>query len=952
MSVGDGLPGTDIQEIAETPDGYLWLATSEGLIRFDGMRFESFFHVPSGARYGTRIGALELDERGRMWIGADQDGVVYRDGNTFKEALTNGKVLEARVVSLCHDPANRTMLWVDGNGASGRFSPDDPSVAERFKGGSTSVNSHWIRDHSGTIWLVNTRTLKRREKGKWRDYHIPGTALLIAAPRRAGGLWIARDAKLRSVNREGAVLDHVVFPWKGQTRVTCLFEDRRNRLWIGTAGQGVYCFDKGEFQQVVSNASTPSCVTEDSHGNIWVGTRGGGLISVREKQFFLQDPSSGLANEYVRGLTQDKQGRIWLSTGERGLGWWQDGTWHEVSTSPDWPGHESLSVVPALDSGVWISTTYRGLWRWKEGDFSKIDLGRNGPTEPAADLHEDRLRRVWMVTDNAGIYCLSNKHVFHYTVADGLQSVRMRRLIEDETGNIWAGDWEGGISKFENGKWKRVRAGTGHRDAVRTILSANGALWVGTSAGGILRIKDGKTSRLGIDEGLPDVCIQQMLLDVDDSLWCSSSHKLFRLSLSQLDGVADGKRSKVDAITYGRGDGLPDLTFANWCDPRTWRTTDGELWFATANGALHFRPDKLRTTPPPNVLIEDSLLDGKPINIRELQKLRPGPGRLEFRFTAPCLVAPERVRFRYQLTGVDTDWVEAGPTRTATYASIPAGQHEFRVVASSPDGIWGKHVASIGFAVHPFFWQTNWFLASVAAALAGSGVWIVRRKTVRRLARRLEHLRQEQALDRERARIAQDIHDELGANLTSIGLLADMGTRHKTDPLAVSRELEQISLTARESVAAMDAIVWALNPRNDSLDHFANYLTQFTRDFFRPTKLRTRFDLPANLPAQPLPMETRHQLFLIVKECFNNIVRHAEATEVNLELACDERELRLSISDNGKGLSEKTKREGADGLVNLRDRIGRLGGSLSIKSSAAEGTRLNFTLPLTPNKQS
>ncbi len=173
--------------------------------------------------------------------------------------------------------------------------------------------------------------------------------------------------------------------------------------------------------------------------------------------------------------------------------------------------------------------------------------------------------------------------------------------------------------------------------------------------------------------------------------------------------------------------------------------------------------------------------------------------------------------------------------RSATYASIPAGHHIFRVQASSPEGVWNSQSATVALAVYPYFWQTSWFLAAVTAALAGGGVWSFRRATVRRLGRRVERLRQQHAVQQERARIAQDIHDELGANLTSIGLLADIGTRHKADPAALARDLDHISQTARSSVAAMDAIVWALNPRNDSLDHFANYVAQFTRDFFRPT---------------------------------------------------------------------------------------------------------------------
>ncbi|MFN7141265.1 MAG: histidine kinase, partial [Limisphaerales bacterium] len=568
--------------------------------------------------------------------------------------------------------------------------------------------------------------------------------------------------------------------------------------------------------------------------------------------------------------------------------------------------------------------------------------------ESPVDLMEDRQGRLWMVTDNNGVFCLNGKKVTSYGVEQGLPSRFIRKIIEDESGVLWVGDWEGGIARLEGDRWKIVRKSSGHPDAVRSMVASDGVIWIGTSAGGLLRLKDGESARVSLEEGLPDICVQQLLLDDRGYLWAGGSHALFRLSLRQLHAVMDGRETRLQVTTYGRSDGLPDLSFANWCDPRSWRTQEGELWFATANGVIHFRPEEAHIRKTPNALVEQVLLDGKPIATEALQQLPLGPNRLEFRFTAPCLSAPERVQFRYQLTGVDADWVEAGTARSATYASIPAGKHVFRVLASSPDGLWSDQPATIALTVHSSFWQTPWFMAALAATFAGGGVWTFRRATVRRLNRRLERLRAERALDQERARIAQDIHDELGANLTSIGLLADLGTRNKSDPAKVARELEQISETARESVAAMDAIVWALNPRNDSLDHFANYIAHFTRDFFRPTSLRTRLEVPTDLPPHALSSDTRHQLFLLVKETFNNIVRHARATEVHLKLSCEHHRLQLTIEDNGRGISEDTLREGRNGLQNLKDRIERLGGSLQIDSSPERGTRRRRSTEFAP----
>ena len=940
---GEGLPANEIFDLQETPDGYLWLGTLQGLVRFDGIRFETFFNTPTGSRYGTHIGPLEVDARGRLWFVPDQIGIVQRDAASFTEVLTNSPLLRTRMVSLCSDGGSN-VFWVDANGGLGKFSIDQPNHAEKIEGVEASGASRLMRDFKNRLWLTDQRSLKVFEDGQWRNVPLTGTATFVAAPRRAGGMWITRDAKLRYVTANGLGHEVAAVPWAGQSRSTCLLEDSRQRLWIGTLGQGLYCYAAGEFKRVVPTASSIVGLLEDEQDNIWAGTRGSGLVRVRQRQFFMHNLSSGLKNEFVRSLSEDKAGRLWMTTVDGGLGWFRNGAWHPLSRADGWRDYDSLCVLPRNDGSVWVSTIHRGMWRWMDGQISNYDLGTNAPNAPAVDLLEDRQNRLWMVTDNSGISCLDGKRLTHYSKADGLPSEHIWKLVENERGEIWAGDWEGGLARLREKQWEVMRKPSGHADGVRCAVASNDEIWMGTSNSGLLRFKDGKTARLGVEQGLPDACVQQLLVE-GGSLWGGTPHKLFRISLAQLNEAADGQRAKIDAIIYGRSDGLPDVSFASWSDPRCGRANDGELWFATANGAIHFQPENLRESKPPQVLLEQTSLDGKPIATSFLQHMRPGAGRLEFRFTAPCLSAPDRVRFRYQLTGVDSDWMDAGTARTATYTGIPSGNHLFRVLASSPEGVWNSQPVTVALAVHPYFWQTNWFIAAIAAACAGGGVWIIRRATVRRLQLRIERLHEQRAMDRERARIAQDIHDELGANLTSIGLLADMGVRHKMDSTVVTREFKQISQTARESVVAMDAIVWALNPRNDSLDNFANYVAQFTREFFRPTPLRTRLNLPANLPTHRMSTETRHQLLLLVKESFNNIVRHADATEVNLELACENGHLRLTIADNGKGLSEKTIGEGHDGLANLRERIERLGGTLQIETLAGAGTKFEFTLP-------
>ncbi len=938
-----GLPANLIQALAQTPDGFLWLGTHQGLVRFDGVRFQTFFSIPAGLRYGVRVDPLAVDDRGRLWAVPDQVGFVCREAGGFTEVLTNGAVLQARAESLCSDGQGR-LLWVDAGGRLGQMEAAYPAQAEAIDG-KIAPGARWVRDFQGGLWLAAPRALWRYDHGKWIELEPPGGPTQVVTPRREGGLWLASRGKLQVVNTTGEILECAAFSWSQGARVTQMLEDSSRRLWIGTSSEGLFCRNTGGIHQVWPTSSAILCLLEDSQGEIWVGTRGNGLARVRSRRFFMHNRVTGLVGEFVRSLCEDGAGRVWAISSEGAPAYWQSNQWRRLDGSTGWTAPESLSVIPAAEGGVWISTTRRELWRWRDGRAEKQAFDgelRN----PAADLLEDRQSRVWMVTDNSGLYCLEGRKLTGYSRRDGLPSDRIRRLLQDDKGRIWAGDWEGGVSLWNSNGWSVLRQQSGHRDAIRSMVWADGALWIGTSAGGLLRFKDGQTVRISTAQGLPNDCVQQLLPDGRGALWGCAPHRLFRLPLAQLNSVVNEPSRRVDPVVYGREDGLPETSFAAWHDPRCWRARDGKLWFATASGALHFRVDSLPETRPPQVLIERVLVNGKPAAPDDLRGLRPVTGRVEFQFVAPCLAADGRVRYRYQLDGVDPDWVEAGAQTSAIYASLPAGNRAFRVAARSPEGVWSSEPATLSLVCRAYFWQTEWFFALAAAATAGGGVWLAKRATLRRLNRRIERLRQQHALDEERARIARDIHDELGANLTSIGLMADLGARHKAQPAAVEEELRQISQTARESVAAMDAIVWALNPRHNSLDHFANYLAQYARDFFRPAGLRVRLDLPADLPPCPLSAERRHELFLIIKECFNNIVRHAAATEARLALSATEGCLRLTIADDGGGLAPGAPTAGQDGLDNARRRIERLGGTLRIRSEAERGTRLEFTLPL------
>ena len=344
-------------------------------------------------------------------------------------------------------------------------------------------------------------------------------------------------------------------------------------------------------------------------------------------------------------------------------------------------------------------------------------------------------------------------------------------------------------------------------------------------------------------------------------------------------------------LTYGINDGLPTLECSEGSQSAGGKTADGRLWFPTAKGLVVVDPAGARINPlPPPVRIEQMLVDDKKFadgNDGGPLKIPPGRHRIEFEYTGLSFVAPEKVRFKCRLKNFETEWADAGGKRVAIYNYIPPGKYSFEVTACNNDGVWNQTGASLKFEVLPYFWQTMWFrvLGGLATALAAGGVaWF---DTRRRMRRRLERVERQRDIERERSRIARDIHDDLGANLTRITMLSQMTPDEEQIPAVVAGNLGRIHGTARELTRAMDEIVWAVNPQHDTLDSLANYLSRFALDFLNASKIRCRLDVPLQLPKLPVSAEARHSLFLAFKEALHNVVKHSAASRGAYQINAD-----------------------------------------------------------------
>ena len=524
------------------------------------------------------------------------------------------------------------------------------------------------------------------------------------------------------------------------------------------------------------------------------------------------------------------------------------------------------------------------------------------------------------------------------TFAPGTPLNATEELSEDSAGRVLVGYQSAGLLRFEpDGRSQQFQCGS-----VRALLpDAAGDLWIGTTAG-LEWWHAARHDRFTTANGLVDNAILQILEDDDGHIWLGTRHGLMRIKKTEFAAVVAGRKNFLAARVLDADAGMASEQCTGDLGTAAAQTADGRLWFPTMEGIAMVEPRTLPVLPAsPPVYLEELRINDQTLPLQNGATLRlpVGARALEFQFTAPIFTAPDRARFRYQLVGYDPELSWSISERTVRYPHVPAGQYQFRVVARDRDGDWSEPVTAT-VIVPAFFWETLWFrlgLLGMAIAVAGYGVRVIDR---RRAARQLIAQEQRYAIERERTRIARDLHDDIGAGLTEMALLSDLA---KTE--SAGDQLDQIFRRSRELAQALDEIVWAVNPRNDTLEGLLSFLAEFAQVFLSAAGIACRLDFPRDPPTVTLRPNIRHHLCLAVKEALNNAVKHAGATEVHLRVELLRQELTVTISDNGSGFTGAAP-VGHDGLENLQTRLREIAGAAQLSSTPDTGTRIVLTVQL------
>jgi signal transduction histidine kinase len=962
----DGLPQNAVTSVVQTQDGYVWVGTYSGLARFDGVHFHVFNSGNAPALRSGRVTSLFEDPAGTLWIGSEiGELTAYESASGFR-AVDIGPAFGRRKIIAINLDKTGDMWLADPAGIMMRFKD---GLRLEPKTGLAVYLANVAKDSRGNLWVLRNGMASVLEQGRLipqfgSDASYPYVQGIC--PGREGVSWVASEGTFWLQNPDGTTNGFGVAPWNRAPLVAFL-ETSTGVLVAGTQDHGLFIVRPGgAFLNLCRSNGLPtdwvSCLCEDREGNLWMGTGGNGIIMIRPGNVTVLDAPDQWQGRPVLCLTSGRDGTLWVGTEGAGLYRWQDGEWSHFGMEAGVNNLFVWSLCEDARAQLWVGTWVGLLTR--HGEHFDLAPGMIGDLPPVTALFSGGSDELWAGT-RAGLWHYQAGKTTWLTQSGPTPLSDVRCVVEDSQGTVWFGMLGGGLGRLDKEGLRLLNKSDGlSSDFIQFLHPDNdGSLWIGTSGGGLNRLKEGHFSAIGTAQGLADDIVCWVEDDGLGYFWISSHAGIMRLSKRELNQCADGQLKSVHCSLFGKGDGLPTLEFSGGLQSAGCKTADGRLWFASSKGIVVVDPKgvKLNALPPP-VVIEALQVDGKPLaglngQSAELPlRIPPGRHRLEFAYTGLSYSSPEKVRFRYRLGGLDSEWTEAGSKRSASYNYVPPGHYAFQVLACNDAGVWNEKGATVAFILLPHFWQTWWFAAVagvVVLSAVAAGVWLAAR---RRMQRKLQRLERQQAIERERTRIAQDIHDDLGASLTRITMLSQSVRSEWDNPPRAAAQVDQICNTARELTRSMDEIVWAVNPRHDSLDSLAIYLGKFAQDYLRDAGIRCHLNMPEDLPPWPVIAEARHNLFLAFKEALHNVVKHSGGNEVWVTLTLRTEGIVLTIRDNGRGFAPdlpvhvdptgSDRIEAGQGIPNMKLRLAEIHGKCDIQSAAEAGTTVTFDLPV------
>ncbi|MEJ5237334.1 two-component regulator propeller domain-containing protein [Limisphaera sp. VF-2] len=967
----DGLPDRTVTAVLQTRDGYLWVGTPKGLVRFDGVRFVpvDLAGAEGSAPRAVPVTVLCEDGLGRLWVGTQGEGLWCQEAQQWRRVSLppDGPGVTIHTVTAAPDGT----LWVGTSAGLVQWREGRSRWFTRSDGLPHETIIQVSAARNGELWITTAGGICRWSEGQIQPFRFEAESVgrspefLGVYEDRRGNLWAFGDTYLVNLT-EGKRVNYFRSGDVAAVRIWTLWEGRDGRLWIGTSGQGLFYFSGERFLPLtLRSGSLPNDVRalcEDQAGNLWLGTGNSGLVCLRPTQASLQGVEAGLPPGPATLVATDPAGRLWVGVEGQGL-WVRSG---DLFQAPGGAWRASVKgVISALAfdgaDRLWVATAGAGLYEVRGNRAVRHGSAEGLRTEDVGALAVDGEGWLWVAPRSGGLQRWRPGQTADVGEWEALAGETVTVLVA--TSNVvWAGTAQGRVWKRDSDRWREVgSAELRSVGAVRALHpDAQGRLWVGGDRG--LACGVGARWWVWRWEEAGAAPVRGLTTDDRGAVWWTSGTAVWNWPAARVRQLLKGGEPVRPRLWYA-GSGSAE-TPLRWGWPRVARTGDGRLWFATESGLVSVRGDASGEAPPaPPVWIESLLVNGHPLPgskmgrggqrgaAAEPVRLGAGLASLEIQFTAPVPAEGDRVRFRHRLENFDPDWVDSGPDRRARYGRLPGGFYRFQVKAFSADGSWESPLTELALVVPTPFWRSAWGITLWAVMLAGIVAGVVRWVSHQRLRRQLEHLAQQEAMYRERMRIARNMHDELGSKLTRISFLSERALLEMDGRHGAAQKLEAIASTARAMLQTLDEIVWAVNPSNDSLEHLISYLAQYAAEYFQGTQTECQLRLPRQVPAVPLTAEVRHQVFLACEEALHNVLKHAGARRVLVEMQARDGLFSIRIQDDGQGFDERRPvGPGQDGLANMHQRLAEIGGTCRVRSHPGQGTVVEFCFPLPKEK--
>jgi signal transduction histidine kinase/ligand-binding sensor domain-containing protein len=968
--IRDGFPKGYIEAMAQTPDGYLWLGTEFGLIRFDGVRNVPW-QPPSGQRLPSNaVRALLTGRDGSLWIGTRKGLASWKDGKLTEYAELAGQ----DVYSILEDREGAIWIGVFARPVGRLCAIRGTTIQCHGEDGSLGLGpTSLYEDSQGNLWVGTSDGL-----WKWK----PTEPTLFPMPGPDPGVYALLEGDNGEIllgSRHGLLrfIDGRVGPSPvegGDVLAPHLLRDRDGGLWIGTL-HGLLHMHKGhidsyaQFDGLSGNEIT--ALLEDREGSVWIATIDG-LDRFREFAIPTIFSAQGLPDSTLSSVVATRDG-IWVG-GSGGLSRWKDGeitTYRKQRHVTELVTHNAdratrSQVHEVFDSGLqadsieslgkddrdrlWVSTA-QGIAHLENGRFVPVREVAGGQFQAIA---ADRTGDVWISNQTEGLI-----HVRHEKVAEriawstfGANLIAASLMPDGVDGGIWLGFFQGGVAYFKDGQVRATfgpRDGLGNGRVASLYLDDGGTLWAATE-GGLSRLRNGGIATLTVSNGLPCDAVHWVAEDDTRSFWLGTACGVVRVARPELDAWASDTKRRINTTVFDSTDGVRSAAIADAYSPHVAKTADGKLWFVTHDGVSVVDPRSLRVNKlSPPVHVEQIVADRKTYEASSQLRLPPLVRDLQIDYTALSFVAPEKMLFRYKLEGRDRDWQDAGNRRQAFYTDLDPGNYRFRVIACNNSGVWNEEGATLDFSIAPAYWQTNWFRALCVAVFIAL-LWALYRLRLRQIAQGFNARLEERV--GERTRIARDLHDTLLQSFQ--GLLLRFQTVYEllpTRPTEAKKVLESaIDQTAQAINEGRDA-VQGLRASTVETNDLAVAITRLGEELAAEAGDQTAAGMRVEVEGEPRTLQpiVRDEVYRIASEALRNAFRHAEAKQIEVELRYDVRQLRLRIRDDGKGIDREhlsaEGRAGHFGLHGMRERARLMGGKLTIWTAPGSGTEIELSVP-------